>query len=104
WEVPININQGLSQEIVNPTIFVWFYDYSHSIQFKRNLISLGTLEAMGFKFSVDNVDRRINNLYYLHGSTVIGTPTTFLVVSTGRKIKKLRTDNRLGFCNNEFDS
>jgi hypothetical protein len=22
WEVPININQGLSQEIVNPTIFV----------------------------------------------------------------------------------
>jgi hypothetical protein len=62
---------------------------------KRNLISLGTLEAMGFKFSVDNVvlkvsqgiylvlkDRRINNLYYLHGSTVIGTPTVSIASNT----------------------
>jgi hypothetical protein len=50
------------------------------------LFLLGTLEAMGFKFSADNgvlkvsqgnrvvlKAERINNLYYLQGSTVTGT-------------------------------
>jgi hypothetical protein len=53
---------------------------------RRNLISLGTLEAMGYKYAVDNgvlkvtqgnrvilKGNRINNLYYLQGSTVTGT-------------------------------
>jgi hypothetical protein len=53
---------------------------------RRNLISLGTLEAMGYKYVVDNgvlkvtqgnrvilKGNRINNLYYLQGSTVTGT-------------------------------
>jgi hypothetical protein len=53
---------------------------------KRNNISLATLEAIGFKFSADNVvlkgfqgncvvlkAERINNLYYLQDSTVTGT-------------------------------
>ncbi|KAL5648926.1 hypothetical protein ACJX0J_039735, partial [Zea mays] len=104
----------------------WFFDYSHvhygdviignespleifgigAIQFKRNLISLGTLEAMGFKFSVDNgvlKAERINNLYYLQGSTVIGAAASvsLYLLTTGRKIKKLRTDNGLEFCNSE---
>jgi hypothetical protein len=62
---------------------------------KRNLISLGTLEAMGFKFSVDNgvlkvyqgnpvllKVERINNLYYLQGSTVIGTAVVSIASNT----------------------
>ena len=62
---------------------------------KRNLISLGTLEAMGFKFSTDNgvlkvsQDNRvvlkakhINNLYYFQGSTVTGTVTICIASNT----------------------
>jgi hypothetical protein len=62
---------------------------------KRNLISLGTLEAMRFKFSADNgilkisqgnhvvlKAERINNLYYLQGSTVTGTPAVFIASNT----------------------
>jgi hypothetical protein len=53
---------------------------------RRNLISLGTLEAMGYKYTVDNgvikvtqgnrvilKGNCINNLYYLQGSTITGT-------------------------------
>jgi hypothetical protein len=62
---------------------------------KMNLIYLGTLEAMGFKFSADNgvlkvsqgnrvvlKAERINNLYYLQGSTVIGTPAVSIASNT----------------------
>jgi hypothetical protein len=53
---------------------------------RRNLISLGTLEAMGYKYTADNgvikvtqgnrvilKGNCINNLYYLQGSTITGT-------------------------------
>jgi hypothetical protein len=62
---------------------------------KRNFISLGTLEAMGFKFSADKGVLKvsqgnrvvlkaelINNLYCLQGSTVIGTTTISIASNT----------------------
>ncbi|KAL5664025.1 hypothetical protein ACJX0J_024133, partial [Zea mays] len=57
-----------------------------SVQIKRNLISLGTLEAMGFKFSTDNgvlKAKHINNLYYFQGSTSVSLYllTNFAIVS-----------------------
>jgi hypothetical protein len=61
----------------------------------RNLISLGTLEAMGFKFFADNgvlkvsqgnrvvlKAEHINNLYYLKGSTVTGTVAVSIASNT----------------------
>jgi hypothetical protein len=61
----------------------------------RNLISLGTLEAMRFKFSTDNgvlkvsqgnhvvlKAERIHNLYYLQGSTVTGTAAVSIASNT----------------------
>jgi hypothetical protein len=62
---------------------------------KRNLISLGNLEAMRFKFSDDNdvlkvsqgnrvvlKVKRINNLYYLQGSTDTGTAAVSIASNT----------------------
>jgi hypothetical protein len=62
---------------------------------KKNLIYLGTLEAMGFKFSINNgvlkvsqgncvvlKSERINNFYYLQGSTLTGTATISIASNT----------------------
>jgi hypothetical protein len=78
-------------------VLVLFFYLKKSVlwEMKINLISLGTLEAMGFKFSVDNgvlkvcqgnrvvlKVERINNLYYLQGSTVRGTVAVSIASNT----------------------
>jgi hypothetical protein len=81
---PIEISGiGSVQIKVHDDTFKTLTNVRYVTKIKRNLISLGTIEAMGFKFSADNgvlkvsqgncvvlKAERINNLYYLKGSTV----------------------------------
>jgi hypothetical protein len=95
-ESPLEIfGIGAIQFKVHDGTFKTLTNVRYVPKMKRNLISLGTLEAMGFKFSVDNgvlkvsqgnhialKAERINNLYYLQGSTVIGAAAVSIASST----------------------
>jgi hypothetical protein len=95
-ESPLEISGiGCVQIKVYDDIFKTLTNVRYIPKLKTNIISLGTLEAMGFKFSVDNgalkvsqgnrvvlKAERINNLYYLQGSTIIGTATVSIASNT----------------------
>jgi hypothetical protein len=95
-ESPLEISGiGCVQIKVHDDIFKTLTNVRYVPKMKRSLISLGTLEAMGFKFSADNgvlkvsqgnrvvlKVERINNLYYLQGSTITGTATVSIASNT----------------------
>ncbi|GJW14106.1 retrotransposon protein, putative, ty1-copia subclass [Tanacetum coccineum] len=81
-------------------------------ELKRNLISLGTLDREGYTVKLQNGRVKVikgslmvlsgtmkgNCVYSLDGWAESGED------SVGRKLKKLRTDNGLEFCNQEFNN
>ncbi|GJR40446.1 retrotransposon protein, putative, ty1-copia subclass [Tanacetum coccineum] len=93
--------------------------YIHGL--KRNLISLGTLKKEGFivKMQSDKVKvingsrvilsgiRRDNCVYSLDSHAMAGAGKAMAVwqekTRRGRMLKKLRTDNGLEFCNQEYE-
>jgi hypothetical protein len=95
-ESPLEISGiGSVQIKVHDSTFKTLTNVRYVPKMKRNLISLGTLEAMGFKFSADNgvlkvsqgnrvvlKAERINNLYYLQGSTLTGIATVSIASNT----------------------
>jgi hypothetical protein len=86
-ESPLEISGiGCIQIKVHDGTFKTLLMFAMFLRRRGILFLLGTLEAMGFKFSADNgvlkvsqgnrvvlKAERINNLYYLQGSTVTGT-------------------------------
>nr|GEU42904.1 retrotransposon protein, putative, Ty1-copia subclass [Tanacetum cinerariifolium] len=68
------------------------YMGNHSIYLKRNLIHLSTLEANGCKYSGEGGDMKI-----FKGALVL-----MKAIQSGKKIKKLRTDNGLEFYGESF--
>lgn len=95
-ESPLEISGiGSIQIKVHDGTFKTLTNVRYVPKMKRNLISLGTLEAMGFKFSADNgvlkvsqgnrvvlKAERFNNLYYLQGSTITGTAAVSIASNT----------------------
>jgi hypothetical protein len=95
-ESPLEISRiGSIQIKVHDGTFKTLTNVRYVPKMKRNLISLGTLEVMGFKFSADNgvlkvsqgnrvvlKAERFNNLYYLQGSTVTGTAAVSIASNT----------------------
>jgi hypothetical protein len=91
-ESPLQISGiGFVQIKVHDGTFKTLTNVHYVPKMKRNLICLGTIEAMKFKFFTDNgvvkvsqgdhvvlkavvlKAEHLNNLYYLQGSIVIGT-------------------------------
>ncbi|XP_059310683.1 uncharacterized protein LOC132062049 [Lycium ferocissimum] len=87
----------------------------HVPDMKKNLISLGTPDKLEYKHTGDGgickvikrslvmlKDKMEGGLYVLMGSTILGSIQEWK--ECDRKIKCLRTDNGLEFCNKEFDN
>jgi hypothetical protein len=95
-ESPLEISRiGSIQIKVHDGTFKTLTNVFYVPKMNRKFICLGTLEAMGFKFSTDNGVLKvsqgnrvvlkaecINNLYYLQGSTVIGTVVVSIASNT----------------------
>ncbi|KAI4363876.1 hypothetical protein MLD38_020041 [Melastoma candidum] len=104
----------------------------HVPDLRKNLISLGVLDAHGYKIAIESGVIRIScgalvvmkgtktgSLYVLHGLTVTGSATISSSLSesdsaklwhmrlvekqTGKPVKRLRTDNGLEFCGSDFN-
>jgi hypothetical protein len=86
---------GSVQIKIHDVTFKTLTNVRYVTKIKRNLISLDTIEAMRFKFSADNgvfkvsqgnrvvlKAERINNLYYLKGSTVTSTTAVSFASNT----------------------
>ncbi|GKA51926.1 retrovirus-related pol polyprotein from transposon TNT 1-94 [Tanacetum coccineum] len=88
-------------------------DVRHVPDLKKNLISLGVLDSKGFKYTSENGVLRVSK-----GALVVmkATKSTkgeafekfkhwkiLIENQTGRRIKRLRTDNGLEFCSREFN-